>query len=87
MTPKQRSLAGRIGALRMHAAGKTNTGPAQAAFDTRFYRDIPDDLPQAERDRRADFARRAYFTELALKSSLARGRKGSRGIGRRSAPS
>lgn len=75
MTPEQRALAGRIGALRMHAAGKTNTAPAQAAFDARFYRDIPDDLPPAERDRRAGFARRAYFAELALKSSKARSRK------------
>ena len=33
MTPKQIPLAGRIGALRMHAAGKTNTGPARRAFE------------------------------------------------------
>ncbi len=75
MTPKQRSLAGRIGALRMHAAGKTNTGPARRAFEARFYEGIPEDLPPAERDRRADFARRAYFAELALKSSKARSRR------------
>lgn len=56
----------------MHAAGKTNTDPARRAFDARFYAGIPEDLPQAERDRRAGFARRAYFAELALKSSRAR---------------
>ena len=72
MTPKQRSLIGKIGALRMHAAGKTNTKPARAAFEARFYVGIPDDLPADERDRRADYARRAYFAELALKSSLSR---------------
>ena len=75
MTPQQRSLAARLGAYRMHAAGKTNTQPARAAFEARFYAGIPEDLPPAERDRRASFARQAHFTELALKSSMARSRK------------
>ena len=59
----------------MHAAGKTNTQSARDAFEARFYVGIPEDLPSAERDRRAGFARRAYFAELALKSSMARSRK------------
>jgi hypothetical protein len=45
---------------------------ARAAFDARFYAGIPDDVPAAERDRRAGNARRAYFARLALKSSQAR---------------
>jgi hypothetical protein len=32
-------------------------------------------LPEAERERRAEALRRLYFAGLALKSSLARGRK------------
>ena len=75
MTPQQRALAARLGAFRLHAAGKTNTQPARAAFEARFYVGIPEDLPAAERDRRAGFARQAHFTELALKSSMARSRK------------
>lgn len=72
ISPAERRLNGRIGALRVHAAGKTNTGPARAAFAARFYHGIPEDLPQAERDRRAGFARQAYFAELALRSIQAR---------------
>lgn len=72
MTPAERSLRGRIGALTVHARGATNTGPARQAFDKRFYAEIPTDLPEAERDRRAAFARAAYFAKLALKASQAR---------------
>lgn len=72
MSPAERSLRARIGALRVHAAGKTNTGPARQAFAARFYADVPEDLPQAERDRRADYARRAYMAGLSLKASKAR---------------
>ena len=45
----------------MHSAGKTNTAPAREAFAARFYAGIPEDLPQAERDRRAGWARKAYI--------------------------
>jgi hypothetical protein len=75
LTPEQRTLRARLAAYRLHAAGKTNTAPAREAFAARFYAGIPDDLPQAERDRRAAWARKAYFAELALKSSRARSRK------------
>ncbi len=68
----ERRLAGKIGALRVHSQGRTNTGPARAAFAQRFYDGIPDDLPPAERDRRAGFARRLYFAELTLKSVQSR---------------
>lgn len=50
------------------------TAKARAAFDARFYDGIPADLPQAERDRRAASARKAYFTRLALASAKARRR-------------
>ena len=74
MTPEQRSLRGRLGAHLMHARGRTNTGPARAAFNARFYAGIPEDLPQAERDRRAEHARKAHFAKLALRSAQARSR-------------
>jgi hypothetical protein len=44
---------------------------------SRFEREVDPQgaLPPAERERRAAFARRRHFTELALKSALARARK------------
>lgn len=47
---------------------------ARSAFEARFYRDIPDDVPEAERERRAASARKAYFAGLALKSVMKRKR-------------
>jgi hypothetical protein len=75
-----RSLAGRIGALTLHAAGKTNTAPARAAFLARFEREVDPDgvLDPIERARRATFARRKYFAALALTSSKARRRRRTR---------
>ena len=48
---------------------------ARSAFAERFYADIPADLPQHERDRRAAAAKRLYFARLALKSSRSRSTK------------
>lgn len=45
---------------------------ARAAYEARFYAGIPDDLPAAERDRRAAAARRAHYQSLALKSLKSR---------------
>jgi hypothetical protein len=77
---KHRSLAGRIGALALHASGGTNTGPARQAFLSRFEKQVDPDgqLDPDERARRAAFARRRYFTELALASSRARRRRRAR---------
>lgn len=50
---------------------------ARAAYEARFYAGIPDDLPAAERDRRAAAARRAHYQRLALASVKARRRKAS----------
>jgi hypothetical protein len=43
-------------------------------MDNRFLDEVDPDriLPEAERKRRADHARKAYFTRLALKSAAAR---------------
>lgn len=74
MTPAERSLRARLAAHHLHAQGKTNTEPARKAFDQRFYDQVDPDgkLSPAEREKRAAHARKAYFTELALKSAKAR---------------
>jgi len=63
-----------MGAYTLHAKGKTNTGPARKAFDDRFRKQVDPDgiLPDDERERRAEHAKRAYFAGLALKSATAR---------------
>ncbi len=80
MTPAERSMRSRIGALTAHARGSTNTGPARAAFLSRFELQVDPDgvLEPAERARRAEFARKAYFTSLALRASMKRRKAASR---------
>ena len=68
MTPEQRILRARIGAYSLHAQGRTNTGPARAAFLAKFEAEVDPDnkLPPQERQRRAAAARKAHFAKLAL---------------------
>lgn len=70
-------LRGRIGALVVHSRGRTNTAPARAAFMARWDREVDPEgvLTPEERAKRADFARRAYFTRIALRSAKARARR------------
>lgn len=79
LTPEQRSLRARIAAHKLHATHDSReiTAPARQAFDQRFEDEVDPDrvLPEAERRRRVEQARKAYFTQLALASSKAR-RKG-----------
>jgi hypothetical protein len=58
----------------MHMQGKTNTASARAALERKFEVEVDPDglLPNEERKRRAEFARKAYYTRLALKSAEAR---------------
>ena len=74
LTPAERTLRSRRAAFSQHAQGKTNTENARAAFLDRFDREVDPDgtLPPEERARRAAYARKAYFTGLALKSAKAR---------------
>jgi len=74
MNKSQRVLRARKAAHSMHAAGRTNTKPARTAFLSRFERQVDPDgvLPPQERARRAEHARRAYMTGLALRSAQAR---------------
>lgn len=74
LTPAQRQLRARAAAYKLHATGGTNTTAARAKFLGRFEREVDPDgvLPPEERARRAEFAKRAYFSSLALRSAKAR---------------
>lgn len=76
ITPDQRSLLARARAYRQHAEGKTNVGPAHDAFMRKFIDQVDPDrtLPEDERNRRAERARKAYFLELSYKSAVSRAR-------------
>ena len=82
-TPTERALHGRLAA---HAKwAKTDpvegTAPARKAFLDRFEREVDPDgvLPPADRARRAEHARKAYFTRMALKSAQARRKSPAKG--------
>ena len=80
--PQEMALRGRIGAYRLHATHdpRETTKPARVAFNARFLREVDPEgkLPEAERQRRAEAARKAYFARLARLSAQAR-RKRSQG--------
>lgn len=77
MTPGEKTLRARLAA---HASwSKTSdpsarTKPGRDKFQQRFENEVDPDrvLSSAERQRRAEAARKAYFTRLALKSAQAR---------------
>lgn len=79
LTPAERSLRGRIGAYRMHALHdpRETTRAARAAFSQRFVDEVDPrrQLPERERLRRADAARRAHFARLAYLSARRRARR------------
>lgn len=75
----RRDLSKQVGAYALHAKvvdPSAHTKPARDAFDARFEREVDPEgtLTPAERARRASFARKAYFTRLALASAKARRR-------------
>lgn len=76
LTPAEKTLRARLAAHTLHAQvdGRTHTAPARAAFNARFEKQVDPDgiLAPAERARRAESARKAYFAGLALKSARAR---------------
>ena len=79
LTPAQRSLRARMGAYALHAAHdpRETTKAARDAFMARFERQVDPDrrLSLTERHRRAEAAKKAYFSGLALKSAKARRRR------------
>ena len=76
LTPEQRSLRARLAAHSLHAKVDpvAHTAPARQVFLARFEAEVDPEgvLPESERRRRAEHARKAYFTRLAFKSSQAR---------------
>lgn len=77
MSPEHRSLHARLAAHSLHARisdPAAHTAPARAAFLDRFEREVDPDgvLDPAERARRAEHAKKAYFARLALASAKAR---------------
>jgi hypothetical protein len=83
LTPSERSLRARLAAYELHSQydSRDLTAKARATFLQRFEDEVDPDrtLPEAERIRRAEAKRRAYFTRLALKSAQARRRKAEAG--------
>ena len=81
MTPEERSLRARLGAHALHAKHDSHaiSTPGRKAFLERFVREVDPGgvLPEAERTRRADHARKAYMLSLALRSAQARRKGGS----------
>jgi hypothetical protein len=75
------TLRGRIGAYALHATHdpRETTRAAREAANARFERQVPADVTDpAERARRAEYLRKAYFAGLALQSAKARrARKGA----------
>src|SRR5437764_15183455 len=80
LTAEQRVLRARLAAYHLHATHdpKETTRKAREVFLGRFEREVDPDgvLTPCERARRAEAARRAYFTRLAFQSSRARRRAG-----------
>jgi hypothetical protein len=76
MDPGERALRARIAAHAMHGRhdSRQTTAKARAAFLATFERQADPEgrLPAAERERRAQQLRRAYFARLALASAKAR---------------
>ena len=83
----ERSLRARLAAYALHAQRdpRETTANGRAAFLARFDREVDPRglLEPEERRRRAEQARRAYFTRLALASAKARRAKRAAGLGKR----
>lgn len=80
------SQRGRIGAYALHATHdpRETARKGREAFLAKFIDQVDPDrvLDPEERDRRAGYARKAYFTRLALKSAQARRRGCGKGDAR-----
>ena len=82
LTPEQRSLRARLASHESWARTKdpaARTAPGRKAFLDRFEKQVDPEgeLPPTERPRRAEHARKAYFSRLALQSARARRRRGA----------
>lgn len=82
LTVEQRAMRARIGAHTSWAntTDRTaRTAPARRSFLERFEKQVDPDgtLPEAERLRRAESARKAFMLSIALKSAESRKRRAS----------
>lgn len=81
-THAERVLIGRLGAYVLHSRydSRELIRPAREAFLSKFEREVDPDglLDPVERARRADMARKAYFTRLAMASAKARRKRSQR---------
>lgn len=80
LSPAERTLKVRLAARSLHAQvnSRDHTEPARRVFMGRFEDQVDPNrvLPNAERQRRAEQAKKAYFTRLALKAAQERRRRG-----------
>lgn len=80
LSPSERRQRASLAALSRWSREDPVAGTAKArqAFAERFLDEVDPDrvLPEAERLRRAECARKAYYKRLAYKSALARRRSG-----------
>lgn len=76
LSPAERSLQASIGGYAMHAQNdsRVTSAPARAAAEKRFLDQVDPDrvLPEAERLRRAECAKKAHYTRMAYLSARAR---------------
>jgi hypothetical protein len=83
LSSAERRLQARAAAYRLHSLydSRLLTANARAAFQERFARQVDPDgiLPEAERQRRAECARKAYYSALAAKSAQARRQRATKG--------
>lgn len=83
MSPAERSLRARAAAYKLHSLydSRELTANARSAMRDRFAREVDPDgiLSPAERERRAECARKAYYSSLAAKSARARRERRLRG--------
>ncbi|MCL5957819.1 MAG: hypothetical protein M1358_00630 [Chloroflexi bacterium] len=77
--PKAALRRARMGALALHAKydSKETTAKARATFMAKFVDEVDPDrkLPEAERLRRAEYAKKLYFARMAAESAKSRKRK------------
>ena len=77
--PTDMARRGRIGAFVTHSRHdpRETTRNARAAFLAKFARKVDPEgiLPEEERQRRAEMARRAHYSRIARLSALTRSRK------------
>lgn len=77
LTPQERTLRAKLAAHTLHAHLEdpvAHTRPAREAFERKFLDEVDPDrlLPEAERQRRAEHARKAHYLRLAALGVKAR---------------